>query len=307
MTRRRAVAAGSLLAVAAAVAAWAVAYPQAALTPTVVRTVADCAAVLCLGLAVLPILDDPRHRGEVLSRATAPLTAAAALWVLAELARLIVAAAQTAAVPLPALGLRTTVEFATATAPGRAGLISVAVAAAVAAVLPALRRSASTNVVVAGLAVVGVVTRQLTGHFADDAVGGLAVTMHTLAAALWCGALAAMVLTVEHRGQWARMLPRFSRLSLWCVAVLLLGGLVGAAVRMSAFAELWTSGYGRVLGAKIAMTVVLVVLGWRNRTMWLPAARTHRTSVDVSAARSRGETALMTVALALAAGLAVTG
>ena len=55
------------------------------------------------------------------------------------------------------------------------------------------------------------------------------------------------------------------------------------------------------------MTVLLVVLGWRNRTMWLPAARTYRASADASRTRSRVETALMTVALALAAGLAVTG
>ena len=52
---------------------------------------------------------------------------------------------------------------------------------------------------------------------------------------------------------------------------------------------------------------VLVALGWRNRTIWLPAARTHRASADVSGARSRVQTALMTVALALAAGLAVSG
>lgn len=307
MTRRRAVAAGTLLAVAGAVAAWALAYPQAALTSTVVRTLADCAAVLCLGLATLPMLDDERHRGEVRGAATAPLIVAAACWVLAELTRSIVVAAQAAAVPLSGLGLRSAVEVAMTTVPGRAGLISVATAAAVCALVIALPRSTSTNVVVAGLAAVGVVSRQLTGHFADHAGGGLAVTVHTLAAALWCGALAAMVLTVRHRGQWARMLPRFSQLSLVSVAVLVVAGAVGAAVRMGSVAELWTSGYGRVLAAKIAMTVVLVALGWRNRTMWLPAARAHRASADVSGGRSRIETALMVVALALAAGLAVTG
>jgi copper resistance protein D len=48
--------------------------------------------------------------------------------------------------------------------------------------------------------------------------------VHALAAALCCGALAALALTVEHRGQWARVLPRFFQLSLLCVATLLAAG-----------------------------------------------------------------------------------
>ena len=50
-----------------------------------------------------------------------------------------------------------------------------------------------------------------------------------------------------------------------------------------------------------------VALAWRNRTMWLPAARSHRATAVVSRARSMVELAMMAVALALAAGLAVTG
>ena len=88
--------------------------------------------------------------------------------------------------------------------------------------------TAPVNVVVAGLAAVGVTARLITGHFFESALGGLALAVHTLAAALWCGALAGLVLTVEHRGQWARVLPRFSQLSLWCVLALLLGGTVAA-------------------------------------------------------------------------------
>ncbi|ULE34872.1 copper resistance D family protein [Mycobacterium sp. IDR2000157661] len=303
----RAPAAGALIAVVAALAAWALAYPQATVASTVIRTLADCAGVLCLGLSVLPMLDGGRRRAELLRRAAAPMTAAGAVWLLVELTRLIVTAGKAAAVPLPELTLKATVDFATATAAGQAGLITVAAAAAFGGLVVALPRSMSANTVVAGVAAIGVVTRQLTGHFAASAVGGLAVTVHTLAAALWCGALAAMVLTVQHRGQWARMLPRFSQLSLGCVLVLTLGGVVGGAVRMGSAAEPLTSGYGRLLAAKIAMTLLLVLLGWRNRTMWLPAAQAHRASADVSGARSRVETALMIVALALAAGLAVTG
>ncbi|MGE2722329.1 copper resistance D family protein [Mycolicibacterium celeriflavum] len=307
MTRRRTVAVGVLLAAAAAGLAFALAYPQASVSGTAVRVLADCVGVVTLGLAVVPMLDGPRHRGELLGRSTRPLAAASVLWLLAELTRLLVAAAEAAALPVSRLGVQTALDFTTATAPGRTGLLAIAAAAAVGVASLAAPRTASWNVAMIGTAAVGVAVRQLTGHFAQSALGGLAVTVHTLAAALWCGALAALVLTVDHRGQWARMLPRFSQLSLVCVLVLLVGGIVGAAVRLGAPAELYATGYGRLLSAKIAATVVLVVLGWRNRTMWVPAARSHRASAVVSRTRARVETALMIVALALAAGLAVTG
>lgn len=307
MRRSAALTGGTLVVVAASVAAWALAYPQSSLAVTLVRAVADCAAVVCLGLAVVPMLDDERYRRELIGRATVPLSVAGAVWLVAELGRLIVAAAQAAAVPVWRLGVPTTVDFAFDTAAGRAGTLAVAAAAAVCVVTVAAPRIAAVNLVVAGLAAVGLMSRLITGHFFESAVGGLALAMHTLAAALWCGALAALVLTVEHRGQWARVLPRFSQLSLWCVLALLLGGAVAGFDRLGSPAELYATGYGRLLTAKIAVAAVLVLMGWRNRTIWLPAARTHRTTAVLSRSRSLVELAVMAVALALAAGLAATG
>lgn len=304
---RRAVAAGAAVVVVASVATWALAYPQVSLAATAVRAVADCAAAVALGVAVAPFLDTGRHRAEMVRRASAPLAIAAAVWLLAELTRFLVAAAQAVAVSVGGLRVPTTVDFALGTPPGQAGLVGI-VAAAIACV-PAVtgRRTAPTHAAVAALVAIGVAARPISGHFADSTLGGLAVALHTLAAVLWCGVLAGLVLTVEHRGQWARVLPRFSALSLTCVIVLLVGGVLGAATRLGSPADLFATGYGRVLAAKVAVTAVLVALGWRNRTMWLPAARTHRATAVVSRARSRTELAIMAVALVLAAGLAVTG
>ncbi|KUI16031.1 copper resistance protein CopD [Mycobacterium sp. GA-1285] len=307
MTRRRAVVAWVGLAAAAVGLTWALAYPQGSPGSTAVRFLADGAGVVTLGLAVVPILDGERHRGELLARSTRPLAATSMLWLLAELTRMIVAAAQTASLPVFRLGLQTTVDFATTTAAGRAGILAVAAAAAIGVATLVAPRTASWNVAMIGAAAVGLAARQLTGHFAESPLGGVAVTVHTLAAALWVGALAALLVTIEHRGQWARMLPRFSALSLVCVLVLLVGGSVGAVIRLGAPADLYATGYGRLLSAKVAVTAALVVLGWRNRTMWLPAARSHRATAVVSRTRARVETALMLVALVLAAGLAVTG
>ncbi|MCV6980002.1 CopD family protein [Mycolicibacterium pulveris] len=307
VTRCRAVAGGALVVAAAAALAWALAYPQASLTETLVRAVSDCAAVVALGLAAVPMLDGDRYRAELVSRAAPPLAASAGVWLLSELTRLVVAAAQTAGIRVLRLDMGTVADFVVATTAGRAGLVALAAAAVVCVAALAAPRAISTVVMLTGVAAIGVVARPLTGHFSDSALGGFAVAVHMLAAALWCGVLAALLLTVEHRGQWARLLPRFSTLSLWCVVALLAGGVLGAAVRLDSAADLYATGYGRVLSAKIAMTAALVVLGWRNRTMWLPAARAHRATAVVSRSRSVVELSMMAVALALAAGLAVTG
>lgn len=307
VTRCRAVAGGALVVAAAAALAWALAYPQASLAETLVRAVSDCAAVVALGLAAVPMLDGDRHRAELVSRAAPPLAVAAGVWLLSELTRLVVAAAQTAGIRVLRLDMGTVADFVVATTAGRAGLVALAAAAAVCVAALIAPRAMSTVVMLTGVAAIGVVARPLTGHFSDSALGGFAVAVHMLAAALWCGVLAALLLTVEHRGQWARLLPRFSTLSLWCVVALLAGGVLGAAVRLDSAADLYATGYGRVLAAKIAMTAALVVLGWRNRTMWLPAARAHRATAVVSRSRSVVELSMMAVALALAAGLAVTG
>ncbi|WP_353370872.1 CopD family protein [Mycobacterium sp.] len=307
MTRQRAVAGGAVVVAASAVVAWSLALQQNSLAATLVRAVADGSAVVTFGLAAVPMLDVDRYRGELIRRATAPLTIAAAVSLLAELLRLGVAAAQAAAVPVPRLGVHTAVDFALHTTAGRSVLFSAVAAGLVWFAVAAAPRSAATNVAVMGFAAAGIAARPLTGHLSESGLGGMAVAAHTLAAALWCGTLAALVLTVEHRGQWARVLPRFSQLSLTCVATLLVGGVLGAAVTIASPSQLYATGYGRLLSAKVVVTVVLVVLAYRNRTIWLPAARSHRATAMVSRSRSLVELAIMAVALTLAAALTVTG
>lgn len=307
MTRGRAVAGGALVTAAACVMAWALAYPASSLGPALVRAVADAAAVVTVGLAVVPALDGPRYREELIRRATAPLVAASAVWLVAELVRLVLAGAEAAGTAVTGLGVGTAWEFAAHTAVGRAGLLTLAAAAVVCVAASAARRSGSVAVIVAGSAGIGVMGHPLTGHLADSPLGGVAIAVHALAAALWCGVLAALVLTVDHRGQWARVLPRFSQLSLGCVVALLAGGAAGGVALLDSPAELLTTGYGRVLTAKIALTAVLIVLAWRNREIWLPSARAHRSTAAISRTRAYIELSVMAAALAAAATLSVTG
>lgn len=310
MTRRRAVAGGVLVVLGASAAAWAVAVPHppgAGLPATVVRALADCSAVVTLGLTVAPMLDTSRHRSELMKQAAAPLASAAALWLLAELSRLVLGAAEAAAVPVSTLGVAEAWQFAYATSVGRSGLFSIAAAGLVAAMTLGLPRSTPAVTATAGVAAVGLVARTIGGHLSMSSPGAVAIAVHALAAALWCGTLAALALVVEHRGQWARVLPRFSQLALACVIALLVGGIAGALVTVDSPTQLFATGYGRVLLIKIALTVLLLALAWRNRAQWLPAAKAHRVTAEVSRSRSLIELAIMLVALTMAAALSVTG
>lgn len=270
MTRGRALACGVLVVAAVSLAAWSFAYPQNSLAGTLTRALTDCAAVITLGLAALPMLDIDRYRGELTRRATAPLAVAAAIWLGAELTRLIVAAAQAASVPVTRVGVHTATDFALATTAGRSGLLSIAAAAVVCHAAVAAPRTPPIAVAAAGVAAAGLAARTVAGHLSENPIGGVAVAVRALAAALLCGALAALLLTVDLRGQWARVLPRFSQMSLLCVAALLAGGVAGAVVTLDSPAQLYATGYGRVLSAKIAVMVALTVLAWRNRAGWLP-------------------------------------
>lgn len=306
MTRLLTVFTGGGVVAAATILTWALGFPQNPLGVTLVRAVADCAAVVTLGLAVVPMLDVPRYREELAARARVPLILGSAVWVLAEMTRLLLGAAIAAGTSVPRVGARTAFEFAVDTSAGRSGLVCVGAAAACLCFV-GLPKTATMPILAAGSAAVGVVGRTLVGHLSASPLGGIAIASHALAAALWCGSLAALVLVVEHRGRWARVLPRFSHMSLWCVVVLTVGGVASAAEALQSPSDLLQTGYGRILAAKLALTTALTILAWRNRTWWLPSARSHRVTARVSLVRSRIELAGMTVALTLAAGLAVTG
>ena len=286
--------------------AWLLAGGQAAPAESAVRAVADVAAAALLGLAVLPVLDEPRHRAELIRSAAGPAAVAAVVWLLAEVVRLTLAAAQAADVAVARLRLHTVAEFTT-TIGGRAALLSLTAAALVCVLALVPLRTRGSRITLAATAAIGICARAITGHAGDSVLGAAAIVVHILAAALWCGLLVAIAMTVSHRGQWARVLPRFSGLALVCVAVLLAAGSIGALVTVPSVSTLLLTGYGRLLLAKIVVAAALVLLGWSNRTRWLPAARGHRMDAEQSRRRAQRGVALMVAALTLAAALAVAG
>ncbi|PKZ65604.1 copper resistance protein CopD [Gordonia terrae] len=160
--------------------------------------------------------------------------------------------------------------------------------------------------VVGALAAIGVLATSIAGHAGNDSWGPFLIGAHALAAAWWCGLLAAMLISVRGRSGWARSLPVFSGRAPWAVGVLTVTGLISGLVEIDGPANLVSSGYGRILLAKAVVLVILVALAAWHRRRWLPAVQRHRSTETASVRAAVVELAIMAVALGLAAGLSAT-
>jgi copper transport protein len=116
-------------------------------------------------------------------------------------------------------------------------------------------------------------TPGLGGHAgAGSALAVIADTGHVLAASMWVGGLATVVLALVMAGPGRRELapqvwPRFSTAALASVAVLLVAGVIGSFQNVDEVSELWETTYGRLLMAKMAIALVLIGFGVANRRM----------------------------------------
>ncbi|HEY8776801.1 MAG TPA: CopD family protein [Gaiellaceae bacterium] len=117
----------------------------------------------------------------------------------------------------------------------------------------------------------------LSGHSAADAGSSwkseLADWAHLSAACLWIGGLIQLVVVV-----WPLMpaLRRdaflaFSRLATVCVGVLLLAGIYLAILRLPRLADLWTTGYGKILLVKIGLVALALAWGGVHKLVAVPA------------------------------------
>jgi hypothetical protein len=94
--------------------------------------------------------------------------------------------------------------------------------------------------------------------------------LHVAAASFWLGGLVALALALTRTGDRAPMLRRFSNVALVSVAVLAATGVIRAFAELSSLAQLWSTGYGRVLIVKTVLLAGLVTAGWLNRYRLVP-------------------------------------
>jgi copper transport protein len=122
-------------------------------------------------------------------------------------------------------------------------------------------------------------TPPASGH--ANVSGGLAFVadmLHVLAASVWAGGLAFVVLglLLAGAGRWplaAAIVPRFSVLAVVSVVVLIVAGVVNGYLQVRAWSGLWETTYGRLLLAKIAIVLPLLALGAYNNRYAVPRLR----------------------------------
>lgn len=126
-------------------------------------------------------------------------------------------------------------------------------------------RAATATLALAGAGV----ALALTGHASHASPQLLtrpAVALHTVAVALWIGALAPLALALRGSEATAHAaLRRFSARIAPIVAVLVVTGACLAVIQVGTIPALWRTDYGRVLLAKLGLVALLFALAAHNR------------------------------------------
>lgn len=276
-----------------------------------VRLLGDLAAVLTIGslLVAAVLVRDMDARlgglGPVARRAMRAAGGWAAVWATLTASAAVLAASHTLGVPIRDLDLDQ-LGAVGATAQVQALLAATSGAAVVAG-------AARSTLSVTGcrwlllVALASLLPPVLAGHAStsvDSDVASSAMVVHVVAATLWTGGLAGLLLHL--RGAPSVLpaaLDRFSSLALVCYIVLGLSGLLGAWVRMPSAPD-WGSGYGAIVVAKIGTLLLLGVVGHVHRRRSLPALAGGRSRTFLRLAVV--ELVMMGAATGLAAALAHT-
>ncbi|MEV0947069.1 CopD family protein [Rhodococcus sp. NPDC049939] len=288
---------------------WALARPEDHTSSSAVRAISLLLGSVVLGLAVLGWWSRTDSRSFARDPRLWQLTTlVAASWTLAEGVRLAMTASAVNAEPLLELSSGRFAQYVTETSAGRVGLAVLACTAA-ATVWSAIafgRKDARSPVPVLALAALALVARPITGHMSQQTLGSILDVVHVLAAALWLGVLAALGLMLRSRGDWAKWLPKFSDLAVWCVVLLTVAGVINAVVKLGGVTPLFDTGYGRIVLVKSLLLAALLGLGWWWRRTWVGQAAAHRVTAEASLRRATLEVVAMAVVFGLAAVLATT-
>ena len=171
-------------------------------------------------------------------------------------------------------------SFITQVTLGQYLLVETLVALLIAALAFHVKRILSA-VLMLILSLAGLVAPVFQSHAASSGSHGLAIgslVIHVVALSMWVGGtIAIALLDPEDRPIAVR---RFSELALWSVIAVVASGSVNAWLRLD-FQGAWSTTYAYVVIAKIAMTLILIAIGYlhrrnlakRDRIDWVGFAR----------------------------------
>ncbi len=258
----------------------------------VVRVLFDMAAVVTVGLNLLPILiglNRPKAAERVLVGARrAAAFSALALAVCALVALVLQTAEVHPGTDTGGISPAAVVDYVLAVSAGKA-LLFVAAVALVSCALSIWAVRAGEAVppeLRAAVALFALLPLPVTGHatnwrWQDYAM--ISMELHVLGAAVWTGGLGAVVVVVAaDRTLLATTLPRFSKLATVCLVGVAVSGLFNAAVELGSvpgrdlFGNLFGTGYGTLVILKLACVGLLAALGGNIRWRLLPGILRHQ-------------------------------
>ena len=157
------------------------------------------------------------------------------------------------------------------------------------------------------IALIGVAFPGLSGHAAGLGDHALALTsniLHQVAATLWMAGVVALIgAAIRRDPKIARSARVFSSLAVWVVAVLALSGLLSSATHLDSFTQLFTSGYGLLIVAKVVVLVALLLIARNLRERIIPRIEQSRAALGQLLLIEVG---LLSIAMGLAVSLART-
>lgn len=278
----------------------------------IVRVLLDMAAVVTVGLCLLPILigfDRPKLADPVLAGSRRAAAASSLVWALCALVVLVLQTAELR--PGQDVSIGAVFDYVATVGAGKA-LVFVAVFALVGFALAAWSLRAGESVPAelrAAVALFTLLPLPVTGHATNwrwHDFTMISMELHVMGAAAWTGGLGAVVvLLASHRTLLAHALPRFSKLATICLlgvaATGLFNGLVELAVTPghTLFGGLFGTDYGVLVILKIACFALLAVTGANIRWRLLPGIVRHDRTALV------GWTTLELAIMGLAFGFAV--
>ena len=148
-----------------------------------------------------------------------------------------------------------------------AGLVKITAAAVLGLLL--LVRAPGLLLIAAGLVelVAATFTTHAEARLADNDLLLGVEALHQLGAAIWIGGIPTFVMAlarVHDARAWRRIGERFSRMSMAGVAAIVVSGAVMAWFYIGSWAGFYGTAYGVMVGAKIAMLLMLLALGYGN-------------------------------------------
>ncbi|HEY7225179.1 MAG TPA: cytochrome c oxidase assembly protein [Micromonosporaceae bacterium] len=272
------------------------------------RFVADVAGAITVGGTVfaaflLPGLD--RTIGPAGYRLLRLSGLVALVWAVAEAALLVFTTSDILGRPPSGVSATVVLSFVTTVSQGEALALQL-VLALVAAVVARVSITRSGACWAAVLSLLAVLPPAFTGHAAgagnhQTAVSSLVI--HVLAASLWGGGLAALLL-VRPRRLLVDVAPRYSRLALVCFVAVAVSGVVNAAIRLGAWSALWGSSYGLLVFGKVLAILALFAFGALHRRWSLRRLVAGRAAAFAQLAA--GELVLLAATFGLAVALSRT-